>query len=183
MGLSREFLKGLELDKSTIDAIMSEYGSGVTEMKEQIAELKNENADLKNGNAELATLQKTHKELEQSFKALEKEKETLATQKAELETNSANNLKALKKDFAIKKAIMKSAPIDEVSYKAHLDLEKIEYDDEKDELKGFDDQDKAIRENYGFLFGSGGSQGGEHGGIDGGNGGSLTIEEAINQTM
>ena len=182
MGLSRDFLKGLELDKSTIDAIMSEYGSGVTELKEQIDTLKTENADLKNSNAEFATLQKTHKELEKSFKDLEKEKETLATQKAELETNSANNLKALKKEYAINKAIMKSAPIDEVSYKAHLDMSKIEYDDEKDELTGFEDQDKAIKENYGFLFGQV-STGAEHGGIDGKGGETLSIEDAINQTM
>lgn len=47
MGLSREFLKGLELDKSTIDAIMSEYGSGETELKGTIAELKENNAELK----------------------------------------------------------------------------------------------------------------------------------------
>ena len=34
MGLSREFLKGLELDKSTIDAIMAEYGSAKRIMDE-----------------------------------------------------------------------------------------------------------------------------------------------------
>ena len=36
----REFLKGLELDKETIDTIMAEHGKLITEAKEQILELK-----------------------------------------------------------------------------------------------------------------------------------------------
>lgn len=38
----REFLKGLELDKETIDTIMAEHGKYITEAKEQIMELKDE---------------------------------------------------------------------------------------------------------------------------------------------
>lgn len=36
----REFLKGLELDKETIDTIMAEHGKLITEAKEKILELK-----------------------------------------------------------------------------------------------------------------------------------------------
>jgi predicted Holliday junction resolvase-like endonuclease len=36
----REFLKGLELDKETIDTIMAEHGKLVTEDKEKIRELE-----------------------------------------------------------------------------------------------------------------------------------------------
>lgn len=36
----REFLKGLELDKETIDTIMAEHGKLITEAKEQIMELQ-----------------------------------------------------------------------------------------------------------------------------------------------
>ena len=32
----REFLKGLDLDKETIDTIMAEYGKNVQGLKEQI---------------------------------------------------------------------------------------------------------------------------------------------------
>ena len=38
----REFLKGLELDKETIDTIMAEHGKLITEAKEQILELKSQ---------------------------------------------------------------------------------------------------------------------------------------------
>lgn len=182
MGLSREFLKGLELDKSTIDAIMAEYGSGVTELKEEIIALKEKNANMKKDSDELATLQKDFKELEKAKKDLEKQNSELASQKTELEANNANSLKAIKKEYAIKKAILKSAPIDDVSYRAHLDDSKIEYDEEKDSLVGFEEQDKAIKENYAFLFNQG-ATGGEHGDIKNGGDGLLSIEDAINQTM
>ena len=36
----REFLKGLDLDKETIDTIMAEHGKLITEAKEEIATLK-----------------------------------------------------------------------------------------------------------------------------------------------
>ena len=36
----REFLKGLELDKETINTIMAEHGKLITESKEEITELK-----------------------------------------------------------------------------------------------------------------------------------------------
>ena len=35
----REFLKGLELDKETIDTIMAEHGKLITEAREQIMDL------------------------------------------------------------------------------------------------------------------------------------------------
>lgn len=41
----REFLKGLELDKETIDTIMAEYGKNVTGLREQIDEYKSKVAD------------------------------------------------------------------------------------------------------------------------------------------
>ena len=43
----REFLKGLELDKETIDSIMAEVGKQHTGLKEQIEDLKKENESYK----------------------------------------------------------------------------------------------------------------------------------------
>ena len=43
----REFLKGLELDKETIDSIMAEVGKQHTGLKEQIEDLKKENEGYK----------------------------------------------------------------------------------------------------------------------------------------
>lgn len=183
MGLSRDFLKGLDLDKSTIDSIMSEYGSSVTELKEQIEKQKADIEEAKKGNAELATLQTANKDFEKKVKDLEKQVGDLTTKNQDLESKGAESLKALKKDYAIKKAILKTGAVDEVSYKAHLDISKIEYDEEKDELKGFDEQDKTIKENHSYLFGSGKATGGDHGGIkgNGGAGGEVSLEDAINE--
>lgn len=183
MGLSRDFLKGLDLDKSTIDSIMSEYGSSVTELKEQIEKQKADIEEAKKGNAELATLQTANKDFEKKVKDLEKQVGDLTTKNQDLEKNGADNLKALKKDYAIKKAILKTGAVDEVSYKAHLDISKIEYDEEKDELTGFEEQDKAIKENHSYLFGSGKATGGDHGGIkgNGGTGGEVSLDDAIDE--
>lgn len=41
----REFLKGLELDKETIDTIMAEYGKNLTGLREQVDEYKEKVAD------------------------------------------------------------------------------------------------------------------------------------------
>ena len=41
----REFLKGLELDKETIDTIMAEYGKNITGLKEQLDEYKTKVSD------------------------------------------------------------------------------------------------------------------------------------------
>lgn len=38
----REFLKGLDLDKETIDTIMAEHGKYITEAKEEIMDLKDQ---------------------------------------------------------------------------------------------------------------------------------------------
>ena len=43
----REFLKGLDLDKETIDTIMAEHGKYITEAKEEIMQLKDEVQDYK----------------------------------------------------------------------------------------------------------------------------------------
>lgn len=78
MGLSRDFLKGLELDKSTIDAIMAEYGSGVTELKEQIETIKSENERLKKSSNEYATLQESFKGLQQKVSDLTNKNQKLS---------------------------------------------------------------------------------------------------------
>lgn len=43
----REFLKGLDLDKETIDSIMAEHGKHITGLKEQVESYKNEVEDYK----------------------------------------------------------------------------------------------------------------------------------------
>lgn len=181
MGLSREFLKGLELDKSTIDAIMSEYGSGVTELKEQLEEFKAKNASLTTSVSEYEKLKADYEQLSTTYKELEAEKTKIATEKDELSTKNAEQIVKLKRDYAISSAIAKSNPRDEKAYRAHLDESKITLN-ENGELEGFDDQDKDIKENYSYLFDEGIGTGSAHGGIHG-SGATLSLADAINETL
>ena len=61
----REFLKGLELDKETIDTIMAEHGKYLTGLKEQVDEYKTQISDYENQVKEL------NSKIEESDKSLE----------------------------------------------------------------------------------------------------------------
>ena len=51
----RDFLKGLELDKETIDTIMAEHGKLITEAKEKTQELENKIKDYESKIGELSS--------------------------------------------------------------------------------------------------------------------------------
>lgn len=82
----REFLKGLDLDKETIDTIMAEHGKYITEAKEQIMELKDEVQDYKEKYSE------DQKSLE-NLQNLTNENKDL---KAQIQMNGSN----VKKEFS-----------------------------------------------------------------------------------
>lgn len=76
----REFLKGLDLDKETIDTIMAEYGKSVQGYKEQIEEYKTKIEELSSNvednsklQQELDTLKKSIAEKEEAEKARTRE--------------------------------------------------------------------------------------------------------------
>lgn len=61
----REFLKGLDLDKETIDTIMAEHGKYLTGLKEQVEEYKNQVSDYENQIKDLnGTIESNNKTLE-----------------------------------------------------------------------------------------------------------------------
>lgn len=76
----REFLKGLELDKETIDTIMAEHGKIITELKEENTKLTDNIKDYKTKIAELEELssdnQKIKEELEK-YRTEEKERKLM----------------------------------------------------------------------------------------------------------
>lgn len=83
----REFLKGLELDKETIDSIMAEVGKQHTGLKEQIDDLKKENEGYKTQISELnSTIETNNKSLE-NLQTLTNENKDL---KAEIQMNGSN---------------------------------------------------------------------------------------------
>lgn len=82
----REFLKGLDLDKETIDTIMAEHGKLITEAKEQIRDYETKIKDYE------TKAEENSKSLE-NLQNLTKENNDL---KAEIQMNGAN----VKKEFS-----------------------------------------------------------------------------------
>lgn len=159
----REFLKGLGLESDVIDTIMAEHGKLMTKNTEQIGVLKNDLANAKN---QLKTFEDVDlNQLNEQITSLNAEKAAWVQEKAEMEKTQKEALKDLKKNFKIDLAIKKSNPVDEVAYRAHMDASKLVYDEEKDELSGFDDIDKQIRANNPYLFEQP-AGGDDHGGIE-----------------
>ena len=85
----RDFLKGLDLDKETIDTIMAEYGKNVQGLKEQIEEYKGYKTENEN-------LSKQLKEKENSMKGFEDVSNENKSLKAQLKLNENN----IKKEFS-----------------------------------------------------------------------------------
>ena len=82
----REFLKGLELDKETIDTIMAEHGKLITEAKEKTQELENKVKDYETKIGELSSKAETNTKVQEELDNLKKsiaENEAKAKAKAE----------------------------------------------------------------------------------------------------
>ena len=69
----REFLKGLELDKETIDTIMAEYGKNVQGLKEQIQEYKTKTDEYDSKIKELTEKSKNSSEIQAELETLKNE--------------------------------------------------------------------------------------------------------------
>lgn len=82
----REFLKGLDLDKETIDTIMAEHGKLITEEKEKVKEYESKIADL---SSKAETNTKVQEELDNLKKSIA-ENEAKAKAKAEDEILTKN---------------------------------------------------------------------------------------------
>ena len=68
----REFLKGLELEKGTIDAIMAEYGKAITAEKEKVTKLEEKNTVLESKIKENdETIKGLNSKIEENNKSLE----------------------------------------------------------------------------------------------------------------
>ena len=78
----REFLKGLELDKETIDTIMAEHGKLITEAKEKTQELENKVKDYESKIEELSSKAETNTKVQEE---LDKLKTQIAEEKKQKE--------------------------------------------------------------------------------------------------
>ena len=69
----REFLKGLELDKETIDTIMAEHGKLITEAKEKTQELENKVKEYESKIDELSSKAETNAKIQEELDTLKKQ--------------------------------------------------------------------------------------------------------------
>ena len=69
----REFLKGLDLDKETIDTIMAEHGKLITEAKEKTQELENKVKEYESKIDELSSKAETNTKVQEELDALKKQ--------------------------------------------------------------------------------------------------------------
>ena len=69
----REFLKGLDLDKETIDTIMAEHGKLITEAKEKTQELENKVKDYESKIEELSSKAETNTKIQEELDTLKKQ--------------------------------------------------------------------------------------------------------------
>ena len=89
----REFLKGLELDKETIDTIMAEVGKQHTGLKEQVEELKTK---CNNYETQVKNLETTIGENEKSLENLQ----TLTNENKDLKAQVQMSGSNVKKEFS-----------------------------------------------------------------------------------
>lgn len=93
----REFLKGLELEKETIDTIMAEHGKYLTGLKEQVEELKTE---LKTKTNEYESQVKDlNSKIEEKDKSLEN-LQTITNENKDLKVQLQMNDSNVKKEFS-----------------------------------------------------------------------------------
>lgn len=89
----REFLKGLELDKETIDSIMAEHGKHLTGLKEQVESYKTEVAGYK------TTIDELNGKIETSNKSLE-DLQTITNERNDLKAQIQMSDSNVKKEFS-----------------------------------------------------------------------------------
>ncbi len=146
----RDFLKGLDLDKETIESIMAEHGKNIQGVKEENESLKKERDDLK---SQVDTLNKSVDELKKvDPDKLNETIEKLQKEQKDLEETHKKELDDVKFNSKLDLAIANSKTIDAVGLKAHLDLSKLSYDEKTDTIIGFNDQIKTISEAHKYLF-------------------------------
>lgn len=150
--MKRKFLEDLGLTKEQIDSVMAENGRDIEAEKEKAQNSSNEIKNLKNqleeANTTITDLKKNNADNEALQAKVTEYENTIATQKAEFE----EKMKNITLDTAIEKALAKANA-------KHSDLLSVKIDKsklviEEGNVKGLEEQIKALQETYKDLFGS-----------------------------
>lgn len=90
----REFLKGLELDKETIDTIMAEHGKLITEAKEKTQDLEDKVKEYESKISELSSKADDNAKIQEELDTLKKKiaDEKAEKDKKELDDNLTKNV-------------------------------------------------------------------------------------------
>ncbi|MEY8370131.1 phage scaffolding protein [Aerococcaceae bacterium 50-4] len=148
--MNRKELKELGLTDEQVEAVMASHGKATSEFKERIGQLESSEANLKAQNQkhekDLKDLQKDagdNDALKQTIKDLQKQNEDA---KADYEAE----IKGIKRDTALEKALSQSGAKNSKAIKALLDADKILFEDNK--LIGVDEQLTALKESDPYMF-------------------------------
>lgn len=149
--MKREFLKGLGLEEEVIDKIMSQYGEDIEKYKAQADELEKLKKDLKNRDEQLETLKTSTADVNE----LKKQIEALQTQNKEEADKYGAQLRQLKINNAVEKALANAKAKNQKVILPLLSdfLAKAKLDDDGN-VSGLDEQIKKLAEdeNTSFLF-------------------------------
>ena len=146
--MEREFLKGLNLDRETVDAIMAEHGKSIEGLRENNETLSSQ---LKKSNERVTELETKVA----TFDALEKEKTTLTSERDALSAE----LKTVKEEFgksiifnAVEKEAINAGAINSADVVSFVNIDSITTDDDGN-LTGVEDAVKSVKESKPYLFG------------------------------
>lgn len=137
----REFLRGLELENSTIDSIMARIGETRSKDQEQIEKLKTEVQEQKD---KIAEMEKNAPDLE----AIKKEQFDLGKKEG------TEEFETYKKSNALKELLKGTKTKDVDLLSSLLNNEKIKYEekDGKYEITGVNEQIEEIKKTHDYLF-------------------------------
>ena len=141
----REFLKGLELDKDTIESIMAEHGKAMTALREEGKSLRKDYE---------ARLAEAGKQIE-AFKtmdvdAIKKASEEWKQKAEKAEKDAELKIGAMQFDLALSTALAAAKARNPKAVAALLDRETLKLKDGG--IAGLKEQLEAIRKDNGFLF-------------------------------
>jgi len=133
----REFLEGLNLDKSTVDLIMGQYGENVNNLKSKLKEAEEKVKDLEIKSKEVLDIEKLKKEQFDAGKA-----------------EGCKELETYKKSVALKKALGDSKAKDVKILEGLINKDNLVYKEKEDEyeIDGLNTQLEDLKKSHEYLF-------------------------------
>lgn len=144
MGITREYLKSLEINEEVIEKIITEHGKAIQQEQAKYVDYDAIKANYEKQGKDLAAMQKLDPE------KMQEELGRLSEQhKKDLKAMQEDHVKVLKQ-MAVKMQL--SSAFDPDIVMSQLDLDKVQMDAKGNVIAGLEDQVKTLQESKGFLF-------------------------------